>query len=77
MGQLLCSNYEQKRNYKDLFTAGKNNPLCILLGGNVPLRGNSVSILFISPEWAGIFYVNFPVLTQVTIETFEIPIFKI
>ena len=26
MRQFSCSNYEQKRSYKDLFSAGKNEP---------------------------------------------------
>ena len=33
----------------------KLTPLCIPLGGNIPLLANSVSILFISPERVGIF----------------------
>ena len=27
VGQFSCSNYEQKGSYKDLFAAGKNDPL--------------------------------------------------
>ena len=37
------------------FTRQRLAPLCIPLGGNIPLRGNSVSILFIPPGRVGIF----------------------
>ena len=37
--------------------------------GNIPLRENAVSILFISLERVGIFQFNFAALTQVTLET--------
>ena len=33
-------------------------PLSIPFHGNIPLRGNSVDILFISSETFGIFYLN-------------------
>ena len=45
-------------------------PLCIRHRGNTPIRGNSVCILFISPERIGIFQLRFTALTQVSIETF-------
>ena len=43
----------------------------------IPLRGNAVCILFISSERVGTLCLNFAALIQVSIETFEIPIFKI
>ena len=33
---------------------GIKEGVCIPLGGNIPLRGNSVSILFVSSERVGI-----------------------
>ena len=48
-------------------------PLCIPLGGNIPLRRNSVSILFTSSERIGNFKFNFTALIQVAIETFWDP----
>ena len=43
--------------------------VCISLPGNIPLRGSSVCILFISSQPIGIFQLNFAALTQVSIET--------
>ena len=55
------------------FTEVATEGVCIPLGGNIPLRGNSISILFISSERVGIFKFNFAALIQVTIETFWDP----
>ena len=62
-------NYEGKTN-RCLKLHPNPFPLWIPLGGNIPLRGNSVSILFISLERVGIFKFNFAALIQVIIETF-------
>ena len=49
------------------FTEAATEGVCI------PLRGNSISILFISSERVGFFKFNFAALVQVTIETFWDP----
>ena len=55
-----------------------NDPLCILLRGNIPLCRNSVRILPISSERIGIYLtVNLAALIQVSIEAFDTTILKI
>ena len=54
-----------------IFGGGNKNLVGVLL------RGNAVCILFISSERVGTLCLNFAALIQVSIEIFEIPIFKI